>query len=718
MDLSKEEGTRKVEIGTKDDPENKVIELGEYKETSYEEVSNNSPRDSNDTNGNLDEEEVQVVFVLSPFMQFLTKLFCYNGYRYATLLTILFEIVGIVCYVKALEGCSLTQARCLLFLSNHALKKIVLLVLTSSVSYCTLIILTFKKIIYFLYLIVITIIYTIIVYNNFGANIDDHGSYNFIGFVALCMVTFIVYSIIECFYRLKKKKKYKLIGGIIGSILISLFLFYFLKLRHSCDHFYDGLGGKSLINDPELNECMFPKPRYCLINMLDGLQDVSKMIFRDCHIPNPNERAFLKYFIQDNIVPADNIAYPSTTEYSLYEQENVFLFNKDMIDNLIDVDKEEPKRHHEVVLHFDKNHIGSITIDVKRNETLVKERRAIREKKKNKFLYKNILFIYFDAFSRNHFLRKMKEVKKFIEQYLYDSTKENNKDKVSFQFFKYHTFSFWTHITVAPMFYGESMSNANGTNLVKYFKENGYITGMTEDYCSKELFDVERGDYTQNRTWVNWDHENVAMFCDPNYHNRFVSFPTWKGPYSALRRCLYGKDNFEYALEYTEKFWEAYIDEPKFFRLAFIDAHEGSMEVVKYIDKPLKQMLDRFLSKGWFDETAIYFVSDHGTNMVGLNSLISPDFHKELVLGTFFLVLPNSKDKDMQRQFKNIETNSQRFISPFDIHDTLLYMLYYNQDNTKKSYSKKGQTVYEEINSKHRGCFTYKDFRRGICICQ
>ena len=34
MDLSKEEGTRKVEIGTKDDPENKVIELGEYKETS------------------------------------------------------------------------------------------------------------------------------------------------------------------------------------------------------------------------------------------------------------------------------------------------------------------------------------------------------------------------------------------------------------------------------------------------------------------------------------------------------------------------------------------------------------------------------------------------------------------------------------------------------------------------------------------------------------
>ena len=115
----------------------------------------------------------------------------------------------------------------------------------------------------------------------------------------------------------------------------------------------------------------------------------------------------------------------------------------------------------------------------------------------------------------------MKEVKKFIEQYLYDSTKENNKDKVSFQFFKYHTFSFWTHITVAPMFYGESMSNANGTNLVKYFKENGYITGMTEDYCSKELFDVEKNDYNQYREWVDWDHENVAMFCDPNYHNRY-----------------------------------------------------------------------------------------------------------------------------------------------------------------------------------------------------
>ena len=113
----------------------------------------------------------------------------------------------------------------------------------------------------------------------------------------------------------------------------------------------------------------------------------------------------------------------------------MFNFNKDMLDNVIDVDRENPKTHHEIVLSFNKKNQGIITIDVQKNETLVKEREEIRKKLNKNFLYKNILFIYIDAFSRNHFLRKMKETKKFIEKYLYDSSKENTKDKVSFQFF-------------------------------------------------------------------------------------------------------------------------------------------------------------------------------------------------------------------------------------------------------------------------------------------
>lgn len=104
--------------------------------------------------------------------------------------------------------------------------------------------------------------------------------------------------------------------------------------------------------------------------------------------------------------------------------------------------------------------------------------------------------------------------------------------------------------------------------------------------------------------------------------------------------------------------------------------------------------------------------------MFGFIRFISPDFHVEKYLGTFFMILPNSKDEKMIENFKKIEYNAQRYISPFDIHDTLLYMLYYYDEDRKDSYSETGQTVFEEIDGLTRYCDKYKDFSVGVCICK
>ena len=84
--------------------------------------------------------------------------------------------------------------------------------------------------------------------------------------------------------------------------------------------------------------------------------------------------------------------------------------------------------------------------------------------------------------------------------------------------------------------------------------------------------------------------ELVGIVC---YAITLKGCTTWKGAYANLRRCLYGKDAYEYSLEYAEQFWEQYADEPKFFRLGFIDGHEGSLEVIKYLDEPLLNMIKK-----------------------------------------------------------------------------------------------------------------------------
>ena len=68
-----------------------------------------------------------------------------------------------------------------------------------------------------------------------------------------------------------------------------------------------------------------------------------------------------------------------------------------------------------------------------------------------------------------------------------------------------------------------------------------------------EQIDNKHGE--DNFTFVDFDHENLAMFCDPNYYTSLNSHGLlFNGPYSLIRRCLYGKDIFEYELEYAKQF--------------------------------------------------------------------------------------------------------------------------------------------------------------------
>ena len=78
----------------------------------------------------------------------------------------------------------------------------------------------------------------------------------------------------------------------------------------------------------------------------------------------------------------------------------------------------------------------------------------------------------------------------------------------SYQFSKYKNFPF-TMENIINIFYKKE--NNSQINSLKYFKENGYITGQVSDICDKNM---------NNKNIINWDHENFVMSCDPNYFNK------------------------------------------------------------------------------------------------------------------------------------------------------------------------------------------------------
>ena len=99
----------------------------------------------------------------------------------------------------------------------------------------------------------------------------------------------------------------------------------------------------------------------------------------------------------------------------------------------------------------------------------------------------------------------------------------------AYEFSKYNNFPS-TEKNLQAMFYKET--NNSKINSLEYFKENGYITGQVMDKCEKN------GE-------IDWDHENFAYLCGPNYY---------KKENSVYERCLYGKPVSEYMIQYAKLF--------------------------------------------------------------------------------------------------------------------------------------------------------------------
>ena len=407
---------------------------------------------------------------------------------------------------------------------------------------------------------------------------------------------------------------------------------------------------------PYFTNYFYNKELYC-IN-----RDNSKSIFYE----HANRKKRLNKF-------GLNLAFPDTSIFNFRKHSRVGKFHYKVFNRIYDYNKRLKKYNNslnrkkranpEIVVHFNnETDAGNLTMELRQDKRLIYKRRKLSAKYKVR--YDNILFIFIDAVSKNHFKRKFPLTSNLLSKYLItnindeENSEKNNLNNINaYQFLKYNNFRPSTQVNILPMFYGDSMKSQQGTSLIKYFKEKGYITGGSENICHKELFLLEE-DKNKDVIFESFDHENFAMFCDPNYNPPNNRVSLFKGLFSMMRRCLYGKDTFDWVFEFGYKFLEKYKNERKFLRLGFIDGHEGTMEAVKYLDDSLYKFLDFYIKNYFSNSTAIFIASDHGENMVSIHHLLNSDeFLYERTLGTFFLLLPKIYEKPKRDYLfeKNLE---------------------------------------------------------------
>ena len=528
---------------------------------------------------------------------------------------------------------------------------------------------------HFIHKIIFILTYIIIIVNTQGNDFINHGTYNCILFILLDLICWIyingLYFVILGFNAIKKKDI--IFSIIILLLLISPFLFYIT--RGKCINWNYGLGNVQIEYNQNLDPCKIKIPKKCTIGMFGNLFDLSSYMRKTC-----------KGYQNTKIVFEQYLSF--TNEFPNMVEKKIWGFDA-------------KSNNKEVTVEF-KNGIGKINIDVKKKDYLVKKRKKLY--KKNKVKFNNIYIIYIDAISLQHFKRKLKKTKKLIEKMLFTNKNKENffKKFEAFQFMKYHNIGMNTKPNVFPLFFGNFMKSNKGIFLTKHLKKKGYITGSEHNSCNRAIFDFPKIKNPKVKP-KGFDHENFGLFCDSNFNDKKNKWSCLKGRNSFIRKCLYDEQTSKYLRDYFLDFCKKYKNERKYFSAIFTDGHEGTLEVVKYIDNDVHDLILELLTKYFDDKSVIFIISDHGAHIPGIdNILFSQQKNIENFLGVFLMILPNNTNLNKEI----IHHNEQVLVTPLDIHFTLLDII--NINRNKFYHSKLGKSVFKKLDRKNRDCKSLK----------
>lgn len=591
-------------------------------------------------------------------------------------ISILYLIFGRFLYIRSLKGCSKSEFDCLNDLK--LIKDGINNCLNSIVYFIFVLFLIQLKICSSYILIILIIIYIELIIRDQGENFLNHGKLNLFALFSLTIIGEIIILFNVLYRHLFKKKKLFLICLISFLFLITTIIIIIKnKEDYYCKDWDKGLNN-SINNDPSIYPCRINIPKdKCLISILGPLFDFSKILNLKCIKRSSKEKNNL--IINSNLKNKNKIkriGYPITIgkkeeingEPTLYS-ETLYEF---VTNNLVDMDDKEQlnkldeDQKPEVIVNFKNNLYGKLDININYKDKLSKERKLLENKDSN-----NVLFLFMDNLSRVHFYRQYKRTKEFLKQFLTYKGYSNEIDKEQkyhgFEFLKFQKFDGPTIQNIIPMFSGVYFDSSNiMISIIKDFKKNGYITCNVQDICHKELMSI---DPLENYTYIEFDHEYAATNCEPNVYK--PGYGLFNGDNSVLRKCLYGKESFDYALEYGKKFWKTYKSNKRFLRIVCTYSHEYSYEKAKYTDNSLYEFLKELFKTDQLKNTTIFIAADHGFQLMGIYKIInSKDFPIEGNLPFFFLIVPDKKNYTYEKQYSEIIKNQQTLITPFDIFYT------------------------------------------------
>ena len=466
----------------------------------------------------------------------------------------------------------------------------------------------------------------------------------------------------------------------------------------NCNDWPKGLNNTFIENDINIHGCKIKIPKICSYKIGKYIFDLTKWRHLECFNNKENTKKKLLEFSKNSFINENTkkIGFPLVNKYpdvllNFMEHNNTLL--KYIQENLVDMNNES------LVKKIYKQNMPEIIVDY----------RKLLEK--NSFPYaKNIIILYIDSISRAYSIRQLKKTLKFFEKFISYKGGHNKKypseNFHSFQFLKYHSFKGYTFENYPRLFYGDR-AGKDIIRITKYFKDNGYVTSYSNEMCFRDI-SVTKHNMTYEEVG---DHE--LILCDPNR----------KHANALVKRCLYNKLTTAHLYEYGNQFWRKYNINRKLLIIASNDGHEGTLEILKYLDDTIYNFLNDLFNDNLFKDSTIFLLSDHGTAMPS-PYYMTHFFQYERFLPMLYIIANDRKNISYSNQYHNIYKNQQILITAYDIYNTFSNLLYGDKyelipnktTNPNSPKSQYGISLFNEINSKNRYPGKYNN-RLVLDIC-
>ncbi|KAJ2732947.1 hypothetical protein IW152_003441 [Coemansia sp. BCRC 34962] len=300
----------------------------------------------------------------------------------------------------------------------------------------------------------------------------------------------------------------------------------------------------------------------------------------------------------------------------------------------------------------------------------------------------NVIYLMLDAVSHRQFYRRLPKSAQVLK------TIHRPGSHRLFELYRYHSVGFSTDNNTKAAYTGEIFpTNPNPLPIWAYYRDRGYVTARIETGCEdwvKEYIGRKFDSLDHSVGNRSLDYELSSPFCMPEYYPTVGNaFGNFKGPYSIIARCLYGRYVHDWAFDYLYQLRSEFRENrakqlahqkdarPYMVTTTFLEGHEGTGEVLGTLDGSLAAFLESMRDSGELNDTVLIVAADHGLHM-GLNFAFLQNGRIEHQNPFFAMSVPEwlhefSEEYQAANGSESVSpfaANEQRLMTPFETHHT------------------------------------------------